>query len=96
MSAVHDVFHVSMLRKYIRNSSHVLKYQEIEITPKVQYELQPAKILDKKEKVLRNKVIFLVKVLWKSHSSEDATWELESEMRKKYPALFEVSRMKLL
>ena len=35
MSAVHDVFHVSMLRTYIRDSSHMLKYQEIEITPKV-------------------------------------------------------------
>ena len=64
MTAVHDVFHVSMLQKYVRDSSHVLKHQEVEITPKVQYELQPTKILDRKEKVLRNKVISLVKVLW--------------------------------
>ena len=62
MSAVHDVFQVSMLRKYIKDSSHVLKYKEIEITPKVQYKLQPAKISDKKENMLRNKVISLVKI----------------------------------
>ena len=51
----------------------MLKHQEVEITPRVQYELQPAKILDRNEKVLRNKVISLVKVLWKSHSLEEAT-----------------------
>ena len=39
MTAVHDVFHVSMLLKYVRDSSHVLKPQEVEITPKVQYKL---------------------------------------------------------
>ena len=82
MTAVHDVFHVSMLRKYVRNYLHVLKHQEVQSTLKVQYEMQPAKILDRKEKVLRNKVISLVKVLWTSHSSEEATWELESEMPK--------------
>ena len=88
MTAVHDMFHVSMLWKYVRDSSHVLKHQEVEITPKVQYEIQSAKILDRKENVLRNKVVSLVKVLWKSHSSEEATWEFESEMRKRQPAHF--------
>ena len=36
---VHDVFHVSMLRKYIRDPSHVLPHQEFEITPKVKFEV---------------------------------------------------------
>jgi len=95
MSNLHDVFHVSMLRKYMSDPSHVLQDQEVEISPDIRYEEPAVAILDRKEKVLRNKTIPLVKVLWKKHSAEEATWELESEMQKKYPALFYVSRTKL-
>ena len=88
MFGVHDVFHVSMLRKYIINPSHVLPHQEFEITPAVQYQVQPLRILDRREKIQRNKTILLVKVIWKNHSVKEATYELESERQKKYPALF--------
>ena len=88
MSNLHDVFHVSMLRKYMADPSHVLQHQEIEISPAVSYEEQPVAILDRKDKVLRNKVIQLVKVLWRNRTHEEATWELETEMKEKYPALF--------
>ena len=43
----------------------------------------------KGEKTLRNKVIPLVKVLWRYHNIEEATWEHEDDMRKNYPELFE-------
>lgn len=49
---------------------------------------RPVQILDKKDKALRNKVIPLVKVLWRNHKVEEATWEREDEMRVKYPHLF--------
>ena len=45
-------------------------------------------IVDRKEQVLRNKVIPLVKVLWKNHEGEAATWEPETQMRHQYPQLF--------
>ena len=45
-------------------------------------------IVDRKEQVLRNKVIPLVKVLWKNHEREEATWEPEAQMRHQYPHLF--------
>ena len=63
--------------------------QEVDISPEVRYEEPVVAILDRKEKVLRNKNIPLVKVLWKRHANEEATWELESEMRERYPALFQ-------
>ena len=50
MTGVHDVFYVSMPRKYIRDPSHVLRHQEIEVTPEVKYKVQPEKILDRQEK----------------------------------------------
>ena len=88
MSNLHDVFHVSMLRKYMSDPSYVLPDREVEISPDIRYEEPAVAILDRKEKLLRNKTIPLVKVLWKKHSAEEATWELESEIQKKYPALF--------
>ena len=52
------------------------------------YEERPVQLLDRKDKVLRNKTIPLVKVLWKNSKSEEATWELEADMKEKYPEHF--------
>ncbi|KAL5576909.1 hypothetical protein UlMin_018608 [Ulmus minor] len=63
LSSVHNVFHVSMLRKYVSDPSHVLENERIEVHEDRTYEEQPVQILDCKDKMLRNKVIPLVKVL---------------------------------
>ena len=88
LSSVHNVFHVSMLRKYISDHSHVLEHEPIEVHEDLTYEEQPVQILDQKEKTLHKKVIPLVKVLWRNHKVKEATWEWEDEKRKKYPHLF--------
>ncbi|XP_060972510.1 uncharacterized protein LOC133038394 [Cannabis sativa] len=88
LSAIHNVFHVSMLRKYVSDPSHILSYESLELQPDMTYEEQPVQILDRKDKVLRNKTIALVKVLWRNSKVEEATWELESDMRTQYPELF--------
>jgi hypothetical protein len=46
-------------------------------------------IMGCKEKQLRAKIIPLVKVLWRNHGVEEASWELEQEMKNRYPHLFE-------
>ncbi|XP_074287851.1 uncharacterized protein LOC141613007 [Silene latifolia] len=89
LSRIHDVFHVSLLRKYIPDVSHVIKMPPIEVRENLTYEEQPVQILDRKEKVLRNKVIPMVKILWSHHDNTEATWETELEMRSKYPQLFQ-------
>ncbi|KAL5564595.1 hypothetical protein UlMin_027759 [Ulmus minor] len=63
LSVVHNVFHVSMLRKYILDPSHVLESEPIKVREDLTYEEQPVQILDRKDKTLCNKVIPLVKVL---------------------------------
>ena len=88
MSQVHNVFHVSMLRKYIANPSHILKNQPIELKEDLSYEERPIEILLREVKQLRNKTIPLVKVLWRNQSTEEATWEMEDDMKVKYPELF--------
>ncbi|XP_073031193.1 uncharacterized protein [Primulina eburnea] len=88
LDRVHNVFHVSMLRKYLANPSHVLRYESLELLPNLSYDEKPVQILDRKVKVLRNKEIGIVKVLWRNQVIEEATWEPEEEMKQRYPNLF--------
>ena len=60
----------------------------LDVDPKLTYEKRPMKILDQKGKVLRNKVVPLVKVLWRNQAVEEATWETETDMRERYLELF--------
>ncbi|KAL0561469.1 hypothetical protein IC582_001897 [Cucumis melo] len=89
LSTVHDVFHVSMLRKYMPDPSHVVDYEPLEIDENLSYAEQPVEVLAREVKTLRNKEIPLVKVLWRNHRVEEATWEREDDMRSRYPELFE-------
>ena len=81
LSGVHPVFHVSMLRKYNRDPSHVLDWTELALEQDASYEEQPIRILESKNHVLRGKKITIVKVLWKHHGVEESTWEDELETR---------------
>ncbi|XP_069149950.1 uncharacterized protein [Solanum lycopersicum] len=91
LSAVHHVFHVSMLRKYIPNESHVLSLDSVELGPDLTFEEEPIAILDRQVRKLRNKEITSMKVKWKNRSVGEATWETESDMRARYPQLFKAS-----
>ena len=77
-----------MLRKAEIDPAQVLPQVPIKIEKDLTLEVKPVKILDQSEKELRNKKIYLVKVLWRSSQIEEKTWEKEAEMRRKYPELF--------
>ncbi|CAA0826064.1 Unknown protein, partial [Striga hermonthica] len=77
MSGVHDVFHVSMLRKYVHNPDHVVDFGELQVERDLTYEEVPVAILDRKVNQLRNRAVSLVKVLWSRHDETEATWERE-------------------
>ena len=82
------MFHVSMLRKYIPDPSHVLQSQTVEISEDLIYEEYPVVIVDRQVRQLRTKEIPMVKVLWSNHTVEDYTWETEAVMQESYPYLF--------
>ena len=77
-----------MLRKYNADARHVVEYEQVDLQPDLSYIEQPVEILDRKEQSLKNKVIKLVRVLWRHHNVDESTWELESAMQEKYPHLF--------
>ncbi|XP_070667519.1 uncharacterized protein [Malus domestica] len=76
------------LNESVSDPSHVIPPQPLEINPDLTYDEVPVTILDWKDKVLRNKTVRMVKVLWRNHSVEEATWEREERMRDMYPRLF--------
>ena len=73
MSGVHEVFHVSMLRKYTPDPAHVVDWGQIEIDTDGTFEEGPVR---------------LVRVLWRHCGVEESTWECEDTMRATNPFLF--------
>jgi len=88
MSGLHDVFHVSQLKKYISDPFEPVELDSIELWSDLPFQPEPDRIIDRYMKSLRRKEIPLVKVVWKGSPDGEATWELESEMLNQYPQLF--------
>ena len=75
LAKLHNVFHVSMLRRYRSNESHILLVQDIQVQSDFTFDEELKAILDCEVKQLRNKQVSLVKVFWQNHGMEEATWE---------------------
>ena len=88
MSGVHEVFHVSMLRRYTPDPAHVEDWGEIEVDTDGTFEEGPVCIMDSRDQVLRRKTVRLVRVLWRHRGVEESTWEREDMIQATYPFLF--------
>jgi hypothetical protein len=87
LSAVHNVFHVSQLKKCLRVPEEVVEIEGLPLQPDLSYIEHPIKILDEKERVTRNSVVKFYKVQWQNHTEAEATWEQERYILKHYPHL---------
>ena len=88
MIGVHEVFHVSMLRKNTLDPAHVLDWGQIEVDMDGTSEEGPVCIVDSRDQFLRCKTVRLVRVLWRHYGGEESTWEREDTMQATYPFLF--------
>ena len=88
LSQVHNVFHVSQLRKCLKTPDEPVSHEELELQADLTYVEQPSKIHDESWKRLRNRAIKYCKVQWKHHPEREATWEKEEDLIKAYPELF--------
>jgi hypothetical protein len=85
MSAIHNVFHVSQLKKCVRLPTEIIAEPKLEIEPDLSYQEYPSKILDCKERSTQAKSVKMYKVQWSNHSEEEATWETEELLRSNFP-----------
>lgn len=83
--AIYDVFHISMLKRFVLEPTHHIKLENLEVNNDLTYEERPIIIFRRKIKTLRNRDIPLVLVQWNRHG--EATWEREGEILSKYPEL---------
>ena len=88
LSGVHEVFHVSMLRRYTPDPAHVMDWGEIEVDMDETFEEGLVCIMDSRDQVLRRKTVRVVRVLWQHRGVEESTWERKDTMRATYPYLF--------
>jgi hypothetical protein len=88
LSAVHDVFHVSQLKKCLRVPEEQLPMEDLEVQEDLTYVEKLTQILETADRVTRRNTIRMCKVKWGYHSEEEATWEREDDLRAKYRELF--------
>ncbi|WVZ84666.1 hypothetical protein U9M48_031671 [Paspalum notatum var. saurae] len=88
LSGVHDVFHVSQLKKCLRVHEEQAPLEGLEVQEDLTYTEHPVKILDTSEKSTRNKRIKMYRVQWSHHTEAEATWKREDELKAAYPVLF--------
>ncbi|GJU35919.1 putative reverse transcriptase domain-containing protein [Tanacetum coccineum] len=88
LSRVHSTFHVSNLKKCLSDKTLDILLDEIQIDDKLYFIEEPAEIMDREVKRLKQSRIPIVKVRWNSRREPEFTWKREDQMKKKYPHLF--------
>ena len=86
----HDVFHVSLLKKYVQDVDHVIEWFVLQVEPKGEFQLELQCILQRNTLMLPNRAIEKVKEQWKHFGTDGATWEMEGQIRDMYHYLFVV------
>jgi hypothetical protein len=81
IAAIHDIFHVSQLRKCVKVPTEVIDSKTIEIEPDLTYTEHPIRVLDTKERSNRRETIKMYKIQWNHHTEEEATWGTESYLQ---------------
>ncbi|WVZ52877.1 hypothetical protein U9M48_003883 [Paspalum notatum var. saurae] len=88
LSGIHDVFHVSQIKKCLRVPEEQAPLEGLDVQEDLTYTEHLVKILETSEKVTRNRRVKMCRVQWKHHTEDEATWKREEELRATYPGLF--------
>lgn len=89
LNNVHDVFHVSNLKKCLSGDTLVIPLDEIQINFELNFIEESVEIMDREVKRLKKIRIPVVMVRWNSKRGPQYTWEQEHQMMNKYPHLVE-------
>jgi hypothetical protein len=88
LSDVHDVFHVSQLKKCLRVPEEQIPMKDLDAKEDLSYQEYPLRILETSERVPWNKKIKMCKVQWSHHTEDEVTWEREEELKAEFPSFF--------
>ena len=89
MSDIHNVFHVSQLKKCLRVPEEQVPMEVMDLQPDLQYQERPIKILGVATRQTRRTAVRFFRVQWSNHMEAEATWEREDDLKKEFPYLFE-------
>jgi hypothetical protein len=85
LSGVHNVFHVSKLKRCLKPLAVIVIKDTIPLEPDLTYKVYPIKVLDQQDRVTHNKTTQFYKIQWNDHSKDEATWEQEEFLQFNYP-----------
>jgi hypothetical protein len=85
LSAVHNVFHVSQLKKCLRVQDRTIDIMDVTLEPDLTYSEHPIRILDQKDRVTRRRVLKIYKIQWNQYTEDEATWETQDFLEKNFP-----------
>jgi hypothetical protein len=85
LSVVHNVFHVSQLKKCLRGPDRTIEVTDIALEPLLTYLEHPIRVLDQKDRITRRRTLKFYKIQWNQHSEDVATWETHDFLEKNFP-----------
>jgi hypothetical protein len=84
LSAVHNVFHVSQLKKCLRVPDLTIDMMDVTLEPDLTYSEHPIRVLDQKDRITRGRVLKFYKIQWNQHAEDEATWETQDFLEKNF------------
>jgi hypothetical protein len=85
LSAVHNVFHVSQLKKCLWVPDRTIDVTDVTLEPDLTYSEHPIQVLDQKDRITRRRVLKFYKIHWNQHTEDEATWETQDFLEKNFP-----------
>jgi hypothetical protein len=85
LAGVHDILHVSQLKKCLKAHVDVVLLEVTPLKADLTYPEHPIKILDNKDHVTRRKTVRFFKIQWSNHSEAEATWESDDFLHSHHP-----------
>jgi hypothetical protein len=84
LSAVHNVFHVSQLKKCLWVPDRTIDVVDVTLEPDLTYSEHPIQVLDQKDRVTRRRVLKFYKIQWNQHTEDEVTWETQDFLEKNF------------
>jgi hypothetical protein len=85
LSAIHDVFHVSQLKKCLRIPDRTIDVVDVTLEPDLTYSEHSIRVLDQKDRITWKRTLKFYKVQWNQHTEDEATWETQEFLEKNFP-----------